>query len=131
MSTPRAAAADTESAAKPVYGNAFSIDENQSFFWQQTPQVRYNGAIAANGSVLVDSRAHLLRQIDEQVRCIADAQFFNVCRAIRVHRIWPDLFCGGNVRASDDDPFHFGGCARCRLSGNVGSDQQVNADSRD
>ena len=58
--------------------------------------------------VLVDSRAHLLRQIGQQVRCIADAQFFDVSRTIRVHWIWSDLFCGGNVRASDDDTFHFG-----------------------
>ena len=47
MSTPGLLKPLTNSAAKPVYGNAFSIDENQSFFWQQTPQIRYDGAIAA------------------------------------------------------------------------------------
>ena len=45
-----AGATDTESTANPSYGNAFSIDENQSFFRQQTPQVRYDGAIAATES---------------------------------------------------------------------------------
>ena len=73
-----ARATDIGSTAKPADGNAFSIDQNQSFFWQQTPQVRYDGAIAANGTVLVNRRAHLLRQIGQQVRCIANAQFFNV-----------------------------------------------------
>ena len=61
--------------------------------------------------VLVDGRAHLLRQIGEQVRGVAHAQFLDVCRAIGVHWIWPDLFCRGNVRASDDDAFHFGNTA--------------------
>ena len=87
----------TESTANPRYGNAFSIDENQSFFRQQTPQVRYDAAIAASDSVLVDGRAHLLRQIGQQVRCIADAQFFEVCRTIRIHWIGARLFRGRNV----------------------------------
>ena len=103
-----ARATDIGSTAKPADGNAFSIDQNQSFFWQQTPQVRYDSAIAANGTVLVNRRAHLLRQIGQQVRCIADAQFLDVSWTIGIHWIWPGLFCGGNVRASDDDTFHFG-----------------------
>ena len=55
MSTPAGPdAVGTESTANPSYGNAFSIDENQSFFWQQTPQVWYDGAIAATDSVLAE-----------------------------------------------------------------------------
>ena len=82
----------TPSPAKPSYGNAFSIDEHQSFFRQQTPQVWYDAAITAIGDVLVDSRSHLLRQVGEEVRGVADAQFLDVGRAIGVHRIGPDLF---------------------------------------
>ena len=61
------------STATPNYGDAFSIDENQSFFRQQTPQVWYDGAIAGTEIVLAASRAHLLRQIGQQVRGIANA----------------------------------------------------------
>ena len=41
--------------------DTFSIDENQSFFRQQTPQVRYDRAIAETDTVLGASRAHLQR----------------------------------------------------------------------
>ena len=90
-----------------------------------------DGAIAATETVLGASRAHLLRQIGQQVRCIADAQFFYIGRAIRIHWIWADLLRCRNVRAGDDDSFHFGSCRRCPLSRNVRSDQQANADGSD
>src|SRR5438552_8980239 len=57
------------SSATPNYGSALSIDKNQGFFRQQTTQIRYDAAVAAIGNVLVDGRAHLLRQLDEQVGC--------------------------------------------------------------
>src|SRR5437868_833892 len=50
------------------YGNAFSVNEHQSFFRQQTPQVWYDAAITTIDHVLVNSRSHLLRQIGEEVR---------------------------------------------------------------
>ena len=84
-------------AAKPSYGNTFSIDEHQSFFRQQTPQVWYDAAITSIGNVLVDSRSHLLRQIGEQVRGVADAQFLDVGGAICVDWIGPDFFSVGNI----------------------------------
>ena len=95
-----------------------------------------DGAVPTIGDVQVRGSARLLRQKSCQVRCIADAQFFDVCRTIRVHWIGTGLFSGRNVRASDDDSFDFGRCARCqlcrrrnRLSENLWSDQQINADS--
>ena len=50
------AIAGNEIIAHPSYGNAFSIDQNQSFLRQQTPQVRYHGAVAAKETVLVNGR---------------------------------------------------------------------------
>src|SRR5262249_25706129 len=115
--------------------DTFSIDENESFLRQQTPQARCDGAIAATETVLGASGAHLLRQIGKQVRRIADAQFFNVRWPIRVDWIWPDLFRCGNVRPSkddgrpsNDDALNFRGRTRCRLTDNVGTDQQHNTD---
>ena len=55
-----ARATNIGSTAKPAYCNPFPIDQNQSFLWQQTAQVRYDGAIAADGRVLVGGGAHLL-----------------------------------------------------------------------
>src|SRR5207244_1956369 len=122
----------SRSTATRSYGNALPIDENQSFFWQQTAQVWYHAAIATADSVLIDGRAHLLWQVDEQVRRIADAQFLDVCWTIRVHWIWADFFSCGNVRASDNDRFHLRHYVGChlrrqnRLSEKLGSDQQTN-----
>src|SRR5262249_32168379 len=100
--------AASKSPATPNYGDTFSIKENQSFFRQQTPQVRYDGAIAAEiHTALGASRTHLLRQAKQQVRGVTDGQLLNVSRTIGVHRIWTGLLCGGNVRTSDDDTFHF------------------------
>ena len=48
-------AATKKNTANPDDGNTFSIDENQSFFWQQTPQVRYDGAVARTETVLGSS----------------------------------------------------------------------------
>src|SRR5206468_10018991 len=89
----------------------------------------HGGRVAAHSAVADRQRAHLLRQISQQVGGIADAQFFDVTWAIGVHRIQSRLFCGGNIRASDDDTLPFPCRACCCLSGKFGSDQQANADS--
>jgi len=47
--------------------------------------------------------ARLLWQKSCQVRCIADAQFFDVSWTVRVHRVRADLLCCGNVRARYDN----------------------------
>src|SRR5262249_24225459 len=112
--------AASKSTATPNYGDTFSINENQGFFRQQTPKVWYDGAIAAEiHTALGASRTHLLRQAKEQVRGGADAQLFNVSRTMGVHGSWTRLLCGGNVRTSDDDTFHFcdRGCRRCCFLG--------------
>src|SRR5262249_28810238 len=56
-------------AATTNYRSALSIDENESFFGQQTAQIGYDAAIPARktAGVLVNGRAHLLRQLDQQV----------------------------------------------------------------
>src|SRR6476660_5247136 len=87
--------------------DAFSIDENQSLFRQQTTQVWYDGAIPAKGDVLVDGRAHLLWQLREQVGCVVSAQFLNIFRAISIHGIRASLFRGRDVRTGNDDAFDF------------------------
>ena len=62
-------------------------------------------AIIGSGGigVLVDGRAHLLWQLREQVGCVVNTQFLDVCRPVRVHWIRPNLFRRGNVRASDNN----------------------------
>src|SRR5438067_2644668 len=50
--------------------SALSIDEDQSFLGQQTPQIGYETTITTVGDVLVDGRAHLLWQLREQVGCV-------------------------------------------------------------
>ena len=84
-------------AAEPSYGNAFSVNEHQSFFRQQTPQVWYDAAITTIDHVLVNSRSHLLRQIGEEVRGVADPQSLDVARAICVNWIGPGFFRGWNI----------------------------------
>src|SRR5882724_8459633 len=98
-------------SSAPYYGSALSIDENQSFFGQQTTQVGYDAAISAIGDVLVDGRAHLLRQLRDQVGCVVSAQFLNIFPAISIHRVGAYFFGGGNIRAGNDDTLHFRRCA--------------------
>src|SRR5260370_223171 len=93
------------------YGSAFSIDENQSFFGQQTTQVGYDTPVTAISDVLVDGRAHLLWQLREQVGCVVNAQLLNIFPAIRIHRVRAGLFRGGNIRAGNDDTLAFRRCA--------------------
>ena len=61
-----------ENTAGPHYRGTFPIDQNQSFLGQQSTQIGYHAAITETGHVLVDGRAHLLRQVDEQIGGVAD-----------------------------------------------------------
>ena len=99
--------------ATPNYSDAFSIDEHQSFFRQQTPQVGDDGAITTVGDVLVEARSQFLRQFGEKIGRVTDAQFLDIDRAIGVNRVWAGLFRGRDIRTSHDHSFHFG-CARLR-----------------
>src|SRR5438094_6260456 len=93
------------------YGSPLSIDKNQSFFGQQTTQVGYNTPVTAIGDVLVDGRAHLLRQLREQVGCVVNAQLLNIFPAIGIHGVRASLFRSGNIRAGNDDTLDFRRCA--------------------
>src|SRR5947208_401187 len=96
-------------------GDTFSVNEHQGFFGQQAAQVELDGAVPASATVQVLGPARLLWQKRCQVRCIANAQLFDVRLTIRIHRIRTDFFCGGNVRASNNDSLYFGRRARCHL----------------
>jgi hypothetical protein len=63
----------TKNTAAAHNRGAFSIDQNQSFFGQQSTQIRYHAAVTETSHVLVDSRAHLLWQVNQQVRGVANA----------------------------------------------------------
>src|SRR5207248_4512026 len=89
------------------YRSALSIDEDQSFFGQQTPQIGYDTPITTVGDVLVDGRAHLLWQLREQVGCVVNAQLLNIFPAIGIHGVRASLFRGRDVRTGDDDAFDF------------------------
>ena len=64
-------------AAQRGARDALSIDENQSFSGHQAAQVNLHGTVTDTdwdiGGVLVQGRAHFLRQSVEQIRCVANA----------------------------------------------------------
>src|SRR5207248_8442060 len=100
-------------------GDTFSVNQHEGFFGQQPAQVELDSTVTAIADVLVDSAACFLRQESCQVRCIVDAQFFDVCRTVRIYWVRPDFFRGRNVRARHNN-FHY--CSdtsltlpRCRL----------------
>src|SRR5205823_12982787 len=68
-------------------GDTFSVNQHQGFFRQQAAHVELHSAVPAIGDVQVGGSPRLLRQKSCQVRCIADAQLFAVCRSIRIDRI--------------------------------------------
>jgi hypothetical protein len=68
----------------------------------QAAQIELNSTVAAIAHVQICGCARLLWQKSCQVRCITDAQFFDVCRAIRIDWVWADFLCGGNVRTGND-----------------------------
>src|SRR4029077_3402236 len=84
-------------------GDTFSVDEHQGFFAQQAAQVELDSTVTAIADVLVDGSARLLRQKSCQVSCIADAQFFDVCRTIRIYWVRADFFRRRNVGASHNN----------------------------
>ena len=78
-------------------GDTFSVNQHQGFFRQQAAHVELHSAVPAIGDVQVGGSPRLLRQKSCQVRCIADAQLFDVCRSIRIDRIRADFFRSRNV----------------------------------
>ena len=98
MSTP-AAEPDRIQRTK---SDTFSVNEHQGFFAQQAAQVELDSTVAAIANVQIRGAACFLWQESCQVCCIADAQFFDVCRTIRIHWVRADFFRRRNVRASHD-----------------------------
>src|SRR4029077_10858461 len=84
-------------------GDTFSVNQHQGFFSQQAAQVELDSTVPTIGDVQVDGSACLLRQKSCQVRCIADAQLFNVCWTIRIYWVRTDFFRGRNVRAGHNN----------------------------
>ena len=124
MSTPA-----TPSEAPPflhhrLWRRAFHPPE-PSFFGEQTTQVGYDAAIPDISDILVNARAQLLRQLRQQVGCVAHAQSFDVFCAIGIHRVRTDFFSSRDVRTGnnhflDGDARLTGGLWRGRwLCGNV------------
>src|SRR5436190_2460826 len=79
-------------------GDTFSVNEHQGFFGQQAAQVELDSTVTTN-AVEVDGAASFLWQKRCQVGSVADAQFLDVCRTIRIHWIRARLFRGRDVRA--------------------------------
>src|SRR5205823_4509034 len=96
------AAAESD-AVQRTKGDTFAVNQYEGFFGQQAAQIELDRTITAIADVLVDGAACFLRQKSCQVRCIADAQLFDVCWTIRIHRIRADFFRGRNVRARHDN----------------------------
>ena len=84
-------------------GDTFPVNKDEGFFGQQAAHVELDSAVPAIANVQVRGSARLLRQKSCQVSCIADAQFFDVCRTIRIHWVRADFFRGRNVRARHND----------------------------
>src|SRR6266487_3496136 len=89
--------------AQRTKGDTFSVNEHQGFLAQQAAQVELDSTVTTIADVEADGSARLLRQKSCQFRCIADAQFFEVCRTIRIHWIGARIFGGWNVRTGDNN----------------------------
>ena len=96
------AAAESD-AVQRTKGDTFAVNQYEGFFGQQAAQIELDRTITAIADVLVDGAACFLRQESCQVRCVADAQFFDVCRTIGIHWVRPNFFSSRNVRAGDDN----------------------------
>src|SRR6266478_7306755 len=96
-------------------GDTLAVDQNQSLLWQQAAQVELNGTIAAVADVQVNSATGLLRNEFLKIGRIANTQFLDVLRTVRVHRVRARLFGCGNVRTRYDDAFDLS--RRCRTTG--------------
>src|SRR5205814_4415773 len=96
MSTPAVPGPETPAPPPPVMAARFpsirtrvSLGSNPRRFGITLPSPPTHGAV---GNVLVRARAHLLRQLGHQVSGIENAQFLDVARAIRVHRVRAHFF---------------------------------------
>src|SRR6266699_1121594 len=121
--------------AQRTKGDTFSVNEHQGFLAQQAAQVELDSTVTTIADVEADGSARLLRQKSCQVRCIADPQFFEVCRTIRIHWIGARLFRCRNVRAGPDDlhycsdtPVSLPRCGRSLLSKRDRGRKQKNSD---
>ena len=85
------------SDAQRTIGHPLAIDQNQGLLRQDAAQVELDRAVTAVADVEVHCAACLLRNKFLQVRGIADTEFLNVLRPIRVHWIGTGLFRCGNV----------------------------------
>ena len=63
---------DVDAAKKTTLRDAFAIDQNQSFFREQTAQVELHSAVTTIAHLLVGGPARLLRQKSLQVLWVAD-----------------------------------------------------------
>jgi hypothetical protein len=81
--------------------------------WQQAAQVELDSAVPAVADVQVDGAACSLWKESLQVRCITNAQFLDVRRTICIHGIGTGFLRCWNVRAGDDDTFHFNNLTEC------------------
>src|SRR6266516_2857483 len=68
-----------------------------------------------SADVHVNGAARFLRKKRLQVLCVANAQFREVCRAIRVNWVWARLFCCGNIRTGDYHSLDLCNVGSCRL----------------
>src|SRR6266480_1019071 len=83
------AAAESD-AVQRTKGDTFAVNQYEGFFGQQAAQIELDRTITAIADVLVDGAACFLRQKSCQVHCVADAQFFDVCRTIGIHWVRPN-----------------------------------------
>src|SRR5437016_3559570 len=91
--------------AQRTEGDTFAVDQNQSLLRQQAAQIELDCAIATVTDVQVNGSTGLLRNEFLKIGRIADAQFLDVLRTVRVHRVRARLFGCGNVRTRYDDAF--------------------------
>src|SRR6266566_1972609 len=120
--------------AQRTVGDAFAIDQNQSLFGQQAAQVELDSTVTTIADVHVDGSARLLWQKSCQVRYIANPQFFEVRRTVRIHWIGARLFRCRNVRTGDnnlhycsDTPVSLPRCGRSLLAECSGHQKQRNS----
>src|SRR4030095_17049069 len=70
-------------AVQGTKGDTFSVNQHQGFLGQQAAQVELDSTVPAISDVQILGATRLLWQKSCQVRCVADAQSFDVSRAVR------------------------------------------------
>ena len=97
-------------------GDTFSVNEHQGFFGQQAAQVELNGAVPASGERSGSSvpPASCGRNVVRSVALRMPSFSMSAGRCVSTG-FGPTSSAVGNVRASDNDAFHFGRRARRHL----------------